>query len=285
MSSERKVEIEMMTRPDDGQADDNILPPSVRELERFPVADGYVVMAELPWREIKFAAVGTEAWGKLQALLSKYRLSGLETYRMLGGDPEKAPTWLVAEQARRYFGNPRSRRPLPSIDEIASLSHPLLDTDTELGILGLACPEGDYTPCIDYFAHIFNTTSASWNQSIGGTWANVGNTSGYGAWSSGNADLILGPSSAGAAIVCFCEGVYDDPSNVPRVIVQERVGPGNWLDLWNDQSILYSGSALGIVFRGLTIRKIRVLVRDNEANTGKEFAWGGSYNRYIISAP
>lgn len=260
---------------EDVREDANLLTGS-KELERFPVADGYVVMAEQRRRRIGFAAVGSKAWGTLNALMSVYRLSPLETYRVLGGDLQKAPAWLVRDHAIRYLGNPaaQSPRPLPSLAEIVAASHPMLAFSQDVGtIAGAACVTGS-TPCLDYFEDYFYSYSAMFNAGV--AWADVGanGITGNGTWPKGDANLNLGPTSAGVAAVCFCtEQGY---TTGPKVTVQEYIGQGLWLDIWSSSS-LFTGTAYGIIFKGFGIRRVRLLIRENEGNEGKPFSWGGSF--------
>ena len=83
-------------------------------------------------------------------------------------------------------------------------------------------------------------------------------------------------NTIGIAVVCFCseQGYFSSPA--PTLTVQEYIGQGAWLDLWSDSS-LFTGAAYGILFKGAAIRRIRLLVRDNEANEGRPFSWGGSF--------
>jgi hypothetical protein len=267
-------EVSIIAKPEDerGETDSNLL-MSFKELERFPVADGYIVMVEQHHRRIGFAAVGLKAWETLNVLVNRF--SPLETYLVLGGDSEKAPAWLMREHAIRYLGNPAAQKPrsLPSLDEIVGISQPMFGFSQDLGLVsGSACVSGN-TPCLDYFEDYFNSFSAMFNNGI--PWVNFGDNgiSGNGTWQNGDANLNLGPTSAGVAAVCFCsEQGYLSSA---EVTVQEYAGQGVWLDLWTSSG--FAGAAYGILFKGFAIRRIRLLVRDNEANEGKPFSWCGSF--------
>ena len=97
--------------------------------------------------------------------------------------------------------------------------------------------------------------------------------SGDGQWFDGDANLWLGPTTAGAAIVCF-----PDPYDYGDVLlkIEEKIGPGLWVQLWSGPNS-YSGIAMGIFFTGYTLRNVRVLIRNNEDSEGDPFFWGGSY--------
>lgn len=96
-----------------------------------------------------------------------------------------------------------------------------------------------------------------------------------GTWSNGNVNVNLGPTSAGAVFVCFSSGQYSG-ATTPRVVVQEYIGNGTWIDLWSSSNLM-TDVAYGIWFQGWTVRRIRLLVRENEANAGRRFLWAGSY--------
>jgi hypothetical protein len=102
---------------------------------------------------------------------------------------------------------------------------------------------------------------------------------GHGIWNQGPANLELGSTSAGAALVCF----PDDESNTlgARITVQEYYGNGLWLDLWSNPYV-FDGAAYGYWFKGFVVHKIRLLVRDtrplNQQNPPiGPFYWAGAY--------
>jgi hypothetical protein len=277
----RQKAVDMIAKPEDirDEADSNLL-TGLKELQRFLVADGYVVMAEQLRGTIGFSAVGPKAWATLNTLVSVYRFSPFEIYRVLGGDPQKAPAWLVGEQAVRYLGNPNAQRlrPLPSLDQIVdkidNASSPMLGAfSQEVGIISGACCISGSTPCLDYFEDYFQSYSAMFNNGV--SWANQGanKIDGNGTWQNGDVNLNLKSTSAGVAVVCFCEEQGYKFS--PTITVQEYIGSGLWLDIWSGDG--FTGTGIGILFKGIRVRRVRLLVRGNQANKGKSFSWGASY--------
>ncbi|MEO1145791.1 MAG: hypothetical protein AAFY26_09350 [Cyanobacteria bacterium J06638_22] len=279
-----REEVNIIARPEGEQSEtdsnlDFTLLTGLKELQRFPVADGYIVMAEQRRGEIGFAAVGRKAWETQNLLLNRF--SPLEAYQVLGGDFERAPKWLIREHTTRYLGNPSAQkpRPLPSLDEIVGISQLMFSFAQQLGnVSSLACfTDDEDTPCLDEFEYYYNTGSGSFRNDVTGNtrWADFGanGISGTGFWQNGDANLNLGPTSAGVAAVCFCNLPI---SSAPTITVQEYIGQGTWLDLWID-SPAFRGVAYGILFRGFAIRRIRLLVRDNEGNESRPFSWGGSF--------
>ena len=102
---------------------------------------------------------------------------------------------------------------------------------------------------------------------------------GIGIWDQGPANLNLGSTSAGAALVCFPEG--ESSTSGARVTVQEYWGNGLWLDLWSAPS-LFSGAAYGYWFKGFLVHKVRVLIRDSRPPNQQNppigpFYWAGAY--------
>ena len=48
------------------------------------------------------------------------------------------------------------------------------------------------------------------------------------------------------------------------------------MQIWSSNN-LFSGAPYGYWFKGVVIRKIRTLVRDNEVHNGHDLYWAGSY--------
>ncbi len=149
-----------------------------------------------------------------------------------------------------------------------------LDAASGIGPIGAAaCVFGPGTPYEEWQAWFYSGSLGP-----GGTpFANLGanGVNGTGTWSNGNVNVNLGSTSAGAVFVCFTSGPYND-ATTPRVVVQEYIGNGNWIDLWSSSNLM-TDVAYGIWFEGWTVRRIRLLVRENERNTGRRFLWAGSY--------
>ncbi|MFL9458536.1 hypothetical protein AB0758_47020 [Tolypothrix bouteillei VB521301_2] len=166
---------------------------------------------------------------------------------------------------------PINSPPQPSMKQVREvrLTQVSVFGESDLGIIGGAACVEDSTPTKEYFEYWFS--SGHYIPGIGSL-KNIGTNgkSSIGEWDKGNANLDLGSTSAGAAVVCFPE--YSSA----RVTVQEYIGNGIWHDLWSQKG-LYGGVGYGYWFKGLAVRRIRVLVRDNEGTVGQLFYWGGSY--------
>ncbi|MCC7154599.1 MAG: hypothetical protein IT161_08495 [Bryobacterales bacterium] len=245
-----------------------------REIAVFNVRGGQVVLVEQLGGDIGFVGLGPRAMELLQTLVGEYDLSGLEVYEALGGNRNHAPAALIAEHQRRYAGNPAAMRgrPLPDVSSMAVA--PMAANQSVKGQLGgAACVDGPQET-FDYFTAWFNNYSGMFSGvgPLGNLGAN--HVSGTGIWNKGNVNVNLGSTSAGAVCVCFPEGYPGSPPK--RVRVEERASQGTWVQIWSSNS-LFTGAAYGYWFKGVVIRKIRLLVRDNEVHNGHAFYWAGSY--------
>lgn len=248
--------------------------PSNREIAIFNVRGGQVVLVEQLGGEIGFVGIGGKAMELLQTLVGEHDLSGLEVYEALGGNRNNAPAALIAEHKRRYSGNPAAMRgrSLPNVSSIAVA--PMAASQSGKGtIAGLACLEGS-TETFSYFTSWFNSYSGM--SSGVGPYGSLGanGISDTGIWNKGDVNVNLGSTSAGVVLVCFPEEYPSSPAQ--RVRVEERASNGYWVQIWSSNS-LYTGTAYGYWFKGIVIRKVRLLVRDNEVHNGHDFYWAGSY--------
>jgi hypothetical protein len=269
----------MISRPDDMESELFDLDVPAGEIERFPVGDGYVVVVEQSRGEIGYAAIGRDAWEKLNALVSIHRFSSLEIYEVLGGKRESAPERLLSDHFFFYLGNSGTQKPrqLPSIDEITGTPHPTFFFGQSA--IGLISPSGCVKGSVEvfkYFGYWFYDYSAMFNPPGVGSLGDLGANGihAIGQWDQGDANLNLGPTSAGSAVACFCQELY--ATNDALLTVQEFIGNGVWIDIWSGRSG-YPGSAFGIWFKGIQIHRIRLLIRDNEDNVGDPFFWGGAF--------
>lgn len=249
--------------------------PQSREIAAFNVRGGKVVLVEQLGGDIGFVGIGAEAMEMLQTLVGEYDLSGFEIYEALGGNRNNAPAALIAEHWRRYAGNPAAMRgrPLPDVSSMMATA-PMAAHQSVKGLLGgVACVEGQQET-FDYFKSWFNSYSGKFSGvgPFGSLGAN--GISGAGIWNKGDVNVNLGSTSAGAVCVCFPEGYPGSPPK--RVRLEERASNGYWVQIWSSNS-LFTGAAYGYWFKGVVIRKIRLLVRDNEVHTGHNFYWAGSY--------
>lgn len=158
----------------------------------------------------------------------------------------------------------------PKQERKVQLAQTSIFGQSKIGLIGgTACVEGP-KPTKEYFESWFS--SYYYIPGIG-TLKNIGanGISSIGEWNKRDADLNLGPTSAGAIVVCF-------PKNYSpaKLTVQEYIGNGIWRDLWWDKGV-YSGGAYGYWFKGLAVRRIRLLVRYDPGVPGQLFYWGGSY--------
>lgn len=245
-----------------------------REIAIFNVRGGQVVLVEQLGGDIGFVGIGREAMEMLQTLVGEYDLSGLEIYEALGGNRNNAPAALIAEHRRRYAGNPAAMRgrSLPDVSSMAVA--PMAANQSVKGQLaGAACVEGSQET-FDYFTAWFNNYSGMFSGvgPLGSLGAN--GISDTGIWNKGDVNVNLGSTSAGAVCVCFPENYPGSP--LKRVRVEERASNGYWVQIWSSNS-LFTGAAYGYWFKGVVIRKIRLLVRDNEVHNGHDFYWAGSY--------
>lgn len=245
-----------------------------REIAVFGVRGGQVVLVEQLGGDIGFVGIGREAMELLQTLVGEHDLSGLEVYEALSGSRSNAPAALIAEHRRRYGDNPAAMRSrvLPDVSSIAVA--PMAANQSVKGLLlGSACIEGSQ-PSFDYFKVWFNNYSGMFSGvgPFGSLGAN--GISDTGIWNKGDVNVNLGTTSSGVVCVCFPQGY---PSSPPRrVRVEERASSGYWVQIWSSNSML-TGAAYGYWFKGVVIRKIRLLVRDNEVHNGHDFYWAGSY--------
>lgn len=251
-------------------------PQSGREIAVFNVRGGQVVLVEQLGGEVGFAAIGVEAMHLVQTLVGEYDLSGLEIYQVLGGNRMNAPVALVKDHAARYPGNPAALRgrTLPSLESITV--SPMAASQSEKGQFsagGGACIEG-VADSFDYFTSWFFNYSGMFSGV--GAYGNLGanGIADTGVFSNGDVNVNLGSTSAGAVCVCFPQDYPDYPP--ARVRVEERASSGYWVQIWSSNNP-FTGAAYGYWFKGISIRRIRLLVRDNEVHTGHQFYWAGSY--------
>lgn len=245
-----------------------------REIAVFNVRGGQVVLVEQLGGDIGFVGIGGKAMEILQTLVGEHDLSGLEVYEALGGNRNNAPAALIAEHQRRYAGNPAALRgrPLPDVWSMV-VARVAANQSVKGQLAGAACTEGSQET-FDYFEAWFNNYSGMYSGvgPFGSLGAN--GITGTGVWNKGDVNVNLGSTSAGAVCVCFPE---DYPGSPPkRVRVEERASSGYWVQIWSSNS-LFTGAAYGYWFKGVVIRKIRLLVRDNEVHNGHDFYWAGSY--------
>lgn len=140
-------------------------------------------------------------------------------------------------------------------------------------IAAAACVFGPGTPSEEWQAWFYELFPGPGGMPFANLGAN--GVSDAGGYSNGDVNVNLGPTSAGAVFVCFTSGPYSN-ATTPRVVVQECIGNGTWIDLWSSSNLM-TDTAYGMWFQGWTVRRIRLLVRDNERNTGRRFFWAGSY--------
>ncbi len=267
--------VSMATMPDVADVETS---PS-REIAVFDVRGGQVALVEQLGGDIGFVGIGGEAMELLQTLVGEYDLSALEVYEALGGNRANAPAAVIAEHQRRYAGNPAAMRgrPLPDLPSMVvapmTVASMAANQSVKGQLGGAACVEGSQET-FDYFKAWFNNYSGMFSGvgPFGSLGAN--GITGTGIWNKGDVNVNLGSTSAGAVCVCFPEGYPGSPPK--RVRVEERAAGGYWVQIWSSNS-LFTGAAYGYWFKGIVIRKIRLLVRDNEVHNGHDFYWAGSY--------
>jgi hypothetical protein len=253
-------------------------PPGVptREVVRLRVADGYFVFVQMLSGEVGIVAQGQSAVQILRAITATYPTTPLDIFERAGGDRLKAPAALLSDyQQRQITGGPTA--PLPPFSSIQATSASVQGV-SDLGVIGgAACVQGSQET-FDYFSSWWG--GLFWIPGVGAL-ADIGaqGQEGIGIWDQGPANLTLGSTSAGAALVCFPEG--ESSTSGARVTVQEYWGNGLWLDLWSTPSV-FSGAAYGYWFKGYLVHKVRVLIRDSRPLNQQNppigpFYWAGAY--------
>lgn len=246
------------------------------EIVRLRVADGYLIFVQLMRGDVGIVAEGKQALDILRSLTGAYRLSPLDIFEAAGGNRKTAPAALVNDHQKRQSEDGGRSAPLPLISALPAATASV-QGESELGLIGgAACVEGA-VETFDYFT--------SWWQSLYhipgiGALADIGahGQEGIGIWDLGEANLNLGSTSAGAAVVCFPQ---ESDHFYARITVQEYYGNGIWLDLWSNPYV-YDGVAYGYWFKGLVVHKIRVLIRDTRPMEDQvtpigPFYWAGAY--------
>ncbi len=261
-----------ITFPD---AQPNLSTGPAKEIVRLRVADGYFVFVQMLGGDVAIIAEGKQAFDTLRSTTAEQSATALDLYLAAGGDPNAAPAILIADEARQ--ASHRTHRPITLTTRNSAAPAPPVQGVSGLGLIGSLCISGGM-PTYDYFVlqwtHLFYVPGV-------GTLAEIGahNKEGHGSWNNGPANLNLGATSAGAAVVCFPDG-ESDAFNA-RITVQEYYGNGLWIDLFAIPTV-YEGTAYGYWFKGLVVHKIRVLIRDERPPADQNppigpFYWGGAY--------
>lgn len=247
-----------------------------REVARLQVADGYFVFVQMLKGEVGVVAEGQRAVAILRGIAAAYRTTPLEIFVGAGGDRRQAPAALLNDhQQRQIVSGPVT--PLPPFTSIQATAASV-QGDSDLGLIGgAACVQGSQET-FDYFSSWWG--GLFWIPGIGAL-ADIGahGQEGIGVWPGGPANLTLGSTSAGAALVCFPEA--ESSTNGARITVQEYWGNGIWLDLWSTPSV-FSGAAYGYWFKGYLVHKVRVLIRDSRPANQQvppigPYYWAGAY--------
>lgn len=253
--------------------------PSVpsREVARLPVADGSFIFVQQLGGEVGIVAEGQRAVATLNAITAAYPTTPLDVFVAAGGNRRSAPAALLNDyQRRQAAGGPTA--PLPLIGSMPLAAAPSVLGSSGLGqVGGAACVQGS-EETFDYFKHWWGYLFVI--PGIGAL-ADIGanGQEGTGIWNLGPANLNLGSTSAGAALVCFPEN--ESSTSGARITVQEYYGNGLWLDLWTSPFVL-DGVAYGYWFKGFVVHKIRVLIRDTRPQNQQNppigpFYWAGAY--------
>jgi hypothetical protein len=251
------------------------------EVARLYGVGGYWAFVRQSGGDVGIVAAGGRALEVLQALTAQDSLSALEIYEVLGGSRNSAPDALLSDHQKRVAENPVRPTELPKLSSLKAGAAPLAVGFSDLGILdGAACVKGSL-PTYDYFKWSF------WQGGV--LMIPPGNThledigangqKGIGIWNAGEANLILGSTSAGAAAVCFPQSASN--AGDARLTVQEFYGNGLWVDLWSTPYV-FQGVAYGYWFKGPVVHKIRLLVRDKRPPAAQNppigpFYWAGAY--------
>jgi hypothetical protein len=247
-----------------------------RELARLRVADGYFVFVQMLGGDVGIVAEGQRAFDLLRAITATYPTTPLDVFVGAGGDRRAAPGALLTDHQRRVLvSGPVA--PLPPFSSIQATAASV-QGQSDIGVVGgAACVQGSQ----ETFAY-FNSWWGGlfWIPGVGAL-ADIGahGQEGIGIWDAGPANLVLGSTSAGAALVCFPSG--ESSTTGARITVQEYWGNGLWLDLWKTPSV-FSGAAYGYWFEGFLVHKIRVLIRDSRPANQQNppigpFYWAGAY--------
>jgi hypothetical protein len=266
------VQSEFITAPDAGE------PPSVpgKEVARLPVADGSFVFVQMRGGEVGIVAEGRRAVEILKGITATYQTTPLMVFVGAGGNRQNAPDALLRDHRLREAAS-GPVVPLPPFTSI-QFTAASVQGNSDIGVVGgAACVQGP-VETYDYFS--------SWWGGLFfipgiGALADIGahGQEGHGIWDEGPANLTLGSTSAGAALVCFPQD--ESHTSGARVTVQEYWGNGLWLDLWSTPSV-FSGAAYGYWFQGLLVHKVRVLIRDSRPANQQNppigpFYWAGAY--------
>lgn len=253
-------------------------PPSKsgKEVVRVAVGDGHFVFVQMAGGAVGIVAEGVQAAQILRTMTATFRTTPLRIFESVAGTRRKAPAALTRDHQQREA----ARGPVGALPTAGSVSVSAASAfgDSSLGqIAGAACIDGHDEP-FDYFTDWWN--GLFYIPGIG-TLANIGahGQVGIGIWDDGPANLTLGSTSAGAALVCFPEG--ESSTNGARITVQEYWGNGLWLDLWANPNV-YQGAAYGYWFEGYLVHKVRVLIRDTRPVNQQNpmigpFYWAGTY--------
>lgn len=213
---------------------------------------------------------GRTSMRMLDALEHIYHATPLEVYLAFAPTGTQPPVALKqdhATRAQREPGISTQPRTLPRGAQLLSLAN-----------LGLPAggPENNDPVCMgnwlpDFEATIDPNGSTYWGSHAWGA----------GSWQMGDANVTLGSSSAGRLVFCLPPDTWpgqappfdeQDVQRSVRIIIQEYYAGEGWFTVLSYDTVTW-GHGYGYHYKGISLRKLRMAVRDYD----DVWWWGAQY--------